>query len=289
MRTAIVTGANVGLGYETALDLTGQGYTVILACRDLVKAAAAKVRMLKQNPWAEVDVMAIDTSSLASVEAFATDYTQRFTTLDLLINNAGIMMPPYLVTEDGFESQLATNYIGHFALTGRLLPLLLQTPGSRVVSLSSLAHRWSPIRLHDLHFEEGYSKCQAYGQSKLACLMFAYELDRRLREHGHRTVSVAADPGLSNTSLAQHMPPMLQWLSPLIGQSAEAGAEPTLYAALSPEIRGGEYIGPDGFQEWQGNPAQVSSYDSSFDERMASALWEKSEEMTGVSYNFLVH
>jgi NAD(P)-dependent dehydrogenase (short-subunit alcohol dehydrogenase family) len=289
MRTAIVTGANVGLGYETALDLSGLGYTVILACRNYEKAAVAKARILKQIPWAAVEVMVIDTSSLASVADFATAYTQRYATLDLLINNAGIMMVPYRITVDGFESQLATNYIGHFALTGRLLPLLLQTPGSRVVSLSSLAHRWSPIRLHDLHFEGGYSKRQAYGQSKLACLMFAYELDRRLREHGLRTVSVAAHPGLSNTSLAQHMPPMFQWLSPLIGQSAEAGAQPTLYAALSPEIRGGEYIGPDGFQEWRGNPAQVSSKDSSFDERMASALWEKSEEMTGVPYNFLVH
>ncbi|MCJ8163448.1 oxidoreductase [Pontibacter sp. E15-1] len=286
MRTAIITGANVGLGYETALDLTGQGYAVVLACRNPEKAAAAKERMLKRNPWATVEAMEIDTSSLASVEAFAAAYQRRYTTLDLLINNAGVMMSPYQVTEDGFESQLATNYLGHFALTGRLLPMLLQTPGSRVVSLSSLAHRWSPIQLHDLHFQKGYSKRKAYGQSKLACLMFAYELDRRLKEHEHRTLSVAAHPGLSDTNLAQHMPPMLKWLSPMIGQSAVAGAQPTLYAALSPNINGGEYIGPNGFQEWRGKPIGVPSKDTSHDERMASALWEKSEEMTGVTYGF---
>jgi NAD(P)-dependent dehydrogenase (short-subunit alcohol dehydrogenase family) len=249
--------------------------------RPLEKAAAAKERMLRQSPWASVEI-----SSLASVAAFAASYRQQYATLDLLINNAGIMMSPYQVTEDGFEHQLATNYLGHFALTGHLLPLLLQTPASRVVSLSSLAHRWSPIRLHDMHFKQGYSKREAYGQSKLACLMFAYELNRKLKEHGRRTLSVAAHPGLSDTNLAQHMPPMLRWLSPMIGQSAAAGALPTLYAALSPKLKGGEYIGPDGFQEWRGKSIPVSSKDTSHDEMMASALWKRSEEMTGVKYDF---
>ena len=179
-RIAIVTGANIGLGFETALALAGKGITVVLACRNSAKAEAAKAAILALHPKAKVKCMALDLGSLKSVRAFAAAYRKRHTRLDLLINNAGIMMPPFSLSEDGFESQLASNYLGHFALTGLLLPLIVKTPGSRIVSLSSLAHRWSGIRFHDLNATRRYDKRLAYGQSKLACLMFAYELQRRL-------------------------------------------------------------------------------------------------------------
>jgi NAD(P)-dependent dehydrogenase (short-subunit alcohol dehydrogenase family) len=191
-RIAIVTGANVGLGYETALALAGKGCSVVLACRNIEKAEAAKAGILAQHPKAVVDCMTLDLASLKSVRKFAAAYKRRHAQLDLLINNAGIMMPPYSLSEDGFESQLAANYLGHFALTGLLLRWITQTPHSRIVSLSSLAHQWSGIRFDDLQFERRYDKRLAYGQSKLACLMFAYELQRRLTRAGHTTLSVAA-------------------------------------------------------------------------------------------------
>ncbi len=285
-KTALITGANVGLGYETALALAGKGMNVIMACRNLQKASAARQQILIQYPASTVHVMEIDTSSLASVRNFATEYSMKYKKLDVLVNNAGIMMPPYQLSEDGFENQLATNYLGHFALTGLLLPHLLRTEGSRVVTLSSVAHRWSGIQFEDMHFEKGYNKRKAYGQSKLACLMFAYELDRKLKTGGHRTVSVAAHPGASDTNLAQHLPVFLKWLSPVVGQSPEAGAQPTLYAALSPVIKGGEYVGPDGFREFKGKPVLVDSSELSKDERVAKALWERSVELTGIRYDF---
>jgi NAD(P)-dependent dehydrogenase (short-subunit alcohol dehydrogenase family) len=179
-RIAVVTGANIGLGYETALALAGKGCTVVLACRNAAKADAARAAILAQHPKARIECLTLDLGSLKSVRAFAAAYKKRHATLDLLINNAGIMMPPYTLSEDGFESQLAANYLGHFALTGLLLPLIIKTPNARIVSLSSLAHKWSGIRFHDLNATRRYDKRLAYGQSKLACLMFAYELQRRL-------------------------------------------------------------------------------------------------------------
>ncbi len=196
------------------------------------------------------------------------------------------MMPPFSLTADGFENQLGTNYLGHFALTGLLLPLLLNTLSSRVVTLSSLAHQWSGIQFQDINFRNGYNKRKAYGQSKLACLMFAYELDRRFKNVNAKTISVAAHPGLSDTNLAQHMPFAFRWLSPLIGQSAKQGAQPTLYAATSPSLTGGEYIGPDGFGEWRGKPIIVASNKASHDAATSKKLWELSEEMTGVKFDF---
>jgi NAD(P)-dependent dehydrogenase (short-subunit alcohol dehydrogenase family) len=287
-KIALITGANVGLGYETALDLAGRGMSVILACRNEEKANAARERIKSLVPSATVFVMAIDMSSLTSVREFASEFSRRFNRLDLLVNNAGIMMPSFSLTEDGFENQLATNYLGHYALTGLLLPHLLQTDGSRVITLSSLAHRWADIQLNDLHFAGGYKKTTAYGQSKLACLMFAYELDRKLKENRHQTISLAAHPGASNTNLAQHLPKALRWLSPLIGQSPEAGAQPIVHAALSPDLEGGEYVGPNGFKEWRGKPVLVSSSPASKNQQVAKALWKKSEELTGVKFEFSV-
>jgi NAD(P)-dependent dehydrogenase (short-subunit alcohol dehydrogenase family) len=286
-RIAIVTGANAGLGFETALALAGKGCAVVLACRSLPNAQAARQRIVQQHPSAKVHCMALDLCDLASVRAFASQYAQQHGTLDLLINNAGIMMPPYALTPDGFESQLAANYLGHFALTGLLLPLMTSTPGARVVSLSSLAHKWSGIRFDDMNFKQGYNRRLAYGQSKLACLMFAYELQRRLQRAGATTLSVAAHPGVSATSLFRHMPGVVGLLSPLtalVFQSAKGGALPTLYAALGADIAGGDYCGPCSLGEMRGAPVKVGSNRRSRSLEDAARLWRASEEMTGVRY-----
>jgi len=219
------------------------------------------------------------------VRKFAAAYKRRHDKLDLLVNNAGIMMPPYSLSEDGFESQLAANYLGHFALTGRLLPLIASTPNSRIVSLSSLAHKWSGIRFEDLHFKRRYNKPLAYGQSKLACLMFAYELQRRLKRAGHPTLSVAAHPGVSSTNLFQHLPRIVNVFAPLTAlafQSAQGGAQPTLYAALGDDIQGGDYCGPQSMGEMRGDPVKVASDRRSRDKAVAARLWAVSEELTGV-------
>lgn len=283
-RLAVVTGANIGLGFETALALTGKGCEVVLACRSVDKAEAARAQIVAKYPNAKVHCMALDLASLKSVRAFAKSFTGKFKHLDLLINNAGIMMPPYALTEDGFESQLAANYLGHFALTGLLLPLLNATPGARVVSLSSLAHKWSGIQFDDLQFTKGYDARKAYGQSKLACLMFAYELQRRFTKSGASTLSVAAHPGISATNLFQHMPKIVGSLAPLAGlvfNSARGGAQPTLYAALGADIQGGDYCGPGSLGEMRGAPVKVGSNRRSRDLAVAAKLWEVSEQLTG--------
>lgn len=286
-RLAIVTGANVGLGFETAKALAAKGSTVILACRNAGKAQAAKLQILATYPRAVVECRELDLSSLRSVLRFAHDVAGTHKTLDLLINNAGIMMPPYSLSEDGFESQLAANYLGHFALTGLLLPLLNAVPGSRVVSLSSLAHKWGGIRLDDPQFAKRYDRRLAYGQSKLACLMFAYELQRRLDAAGHSTLSVAAHPGVSATNLFQYMPKVVHVLNPLTAllfNSAEGGAQPTLYAALGTDIQGGDYCGPHAMGEMRGYPVKVGSNRRSRDTDVAGKLWALSEELTKVRY-----
>ncbi len=286
-RLAVVTGANVGLGLETAKALASRGAAVVLACRNLKKADAAKAKILLDHPKAEVHCMALDLSDLKSVQAFARAFSAKFKKLDLLINNAGIMMPPYSLSVDGFESQLAANYLGHFALTGQLLPLLNATPGARVVSLSSLAHRWSGIQFDDLQFAKGYDKRKAYGQSKHACLMFAYEMQRRLTKVGASTLSVAAHPGVSATNLFQHMPAIvgvLSSLTALVFNSASGGAQPTLYAALGADIQGGDYCGPQSAWQMRGAPVKVGSDRASRDPVAAARLWAVSEQLTGVRY-----
>jgi len=197
------------------------------------------------------------------------------------------MMPPFSLSEDGFESQLAANYLGHFALTGLLLPLIVNTPNARVVSLSSLAHKWTGIHFDDINFKGGYREREAYGQSKLACLMFAYELQRRLGKAGQSTLSVAAHPGVSSTNLFQHLPKAAQWFTPLMAlafQSAKGGALPTLYAALGNDIEGGDYCGPRSMGEMRGAPVKVGSNRRSRNQADAARLWSVSEEMTGVRF-----
>jgi NAD(P)-dependent dehydrogenase (short-subunit alcohol dehydrogenase family) len=194
------------------------------------------------------------------------------------------MMPPYEVTADGFEQQLATNYLGHFALTGLLLPLLAGTPGSRVISVSSLSYKWAEIDFDDLQAQRGYRRRKAYGQSKRACLVFAYELHRRLAAAGYPTLSVAAHPGLAKTNLDQYFPALIRPLGSLFLQPAAQGALPILYAALAQAVQGGEFIGPDGFQQMRGYPTRVDSDANSQDKKVAERLWQASEELTNCYY-----
>lgn len=283
-RIAIVTGANSGIGYEVALAFAKKDMTVILACRDLKKAEEAKNEILSVYSQAKVKPMKVDLASLSEIKQFVSHFRSHFDKLDLLINNAGIMMSPYKVTEDGFENQLATNYIGHFALTGLLLPLLTKASGSRVITLSSLSYKWAKIDFEDLHAQKHYSKKKAYGQSKRACLIFAYELQRRLTQAGHDTKSMAAHPGLSQTDLDRYFPKLIRPLGALFLQNPANGALPVLYAALEENMKGGEYTGPDGFQEMRGNPEVVDSDAYSKDQEVADRLWKVSEEMTKVYY-----
>ena len=284
-KVAIITGANAGLGYYTAEKLAMLGAEVVMAARNREKAESA-IRDIKQlHPGARLSFIPLNLSSLASVRAFVNSFSQQFDRLDLLVNNAGIMVPPYSKTEDGFESQLGTNYLGHFLLTGLLMPLLLKSNQARVVSLSSLMHKYGRINFNDLQSEKGYNKIAAYGQSKLACLMYSYELQRKLVAAKLPIVSVASHPGVSSTLLGRNMSPVLRYLFPRFGQSAEAGALPTLRAALDPEVRGGEYYGPDGFHELRGRPVRVTSSKRSRNEAAAARLWKVSEELTGFTYD----
>lgn len=285
-RIAIVTGANDGLGFQTTLALSKTGIKVVMACRNLEKGDKAREKIIRQAPEANLELMQLDLSKFSSVRAFAEEYKQKHEPLDLLINNAGIMIPPYELTEDGFESQLGVNYLGHFLLTGLLLPVLEKTPRSRVVSLSSNAHKNGKIHFDDLNFKKKYSAFAAYSQSKLACLMFSKELQRRLEKSGSKVLSVAVHPGMSDTNLFKHVPKFVttifgRLIRSLMVQTPENGAKPTLYAALGNDIQGGDYIGPDGWQEWKGEPVKVKGTKLSDDKEVAKRLWVESEKLTG--------
>jgi len=255
-----------------------------MACRNMQKAEEAKAKILHIYPKARINPIKIDTSNLYEVKKFADEFQAQYHELHLLINNAGIMMSPYKVTEAGFENQFVTNYIGHFALTGLLIPMLTSTSGSRVVTLSSLSYKWAEIQFDDFHASKGYSKTKAYGQSKRACLMFAFELQRRLFAAGYGTLSIAAHPGLSKTNLDQYYPALIRPLGNLFLQPAEKGALPVLYAALDKNINGGEFIGPDGFQQMRGYPIKVDADEYSNNKVVAERLWSESEKMTNVFY-----
>jgi NAD(P)-dependent dehydrogenase (short-subunit alcohol dehydrogenase family) len=287
-RTAVVTGANTGLGLATADALAAHGARVILAVRNTDKGEAAATTVLREHPDADVTVQALDLSDLASIRAAAAALLAGERGIDLLINNAGVMYTPESTTVDGFELQMGTNHLGHFALTGLLLPRLLDTPNSRIVTVSSVGHKIrSKIDVDDLAGTDGYDRVGAYGRSKLANLLFTYELQRRLATAGATTAALAAHPGLSDTELIRNSPKFLQWgefLFRPIAQSAERGALPTLRAATDPTARGGQYYGPDGIGEARGNPKIVESSNRSHDADLQRALWEKSVEMTGVDY-----
>ncbi len=295
-RTAVVTGANSGLGFESALALARAGADVVLACRDQAKGAAALDRIRQSVPDATASLALLDLADLASVAAFATGYTDRHDGLDMLLNNAGVMAIPRRETADGFEAQFGTNHLGHFALTARLLDSLLARPGARVVTVSSAVAQVGRIRFDDLQGTGRYGKWSAYSQAKLANQLFTLELDRRATGHGVDLISVAAHPGYAATNLQSVGPQMsgsgiterLTGLAnSIFGQSAAAGALPSLYGATAPGVSGGQYFGPDGFMAQRGAPKAVSFVKAARDPAVARRLWQVSEELTGVTFGAL--
>ncbi len=289
-RVAIVTGSNTGLGYDTARVLAARGAKVVMAVRDTAKGEAAAARIRGITPRADVTVHKLDLGSLDSVRTASAELAAAYPRIDLLINNAGVMYPPKQSTADGFELQFGTNHLGHFALTGLLLKNMLSVDGSRVVAVASIAHRIkAKIDFADLQWEHRrYDRVAAYGQSKLANLMYAYDLQRRLSAANAKTISVAAHPGVAATELVRHVPgaslPGVSWLSGRLLNTSELGALPTLRAATDPAVRGGQYWGPDGFKELRGYPKLVDSSTQSHDTAIQDRLWTVSEELTGVTY-----
>lgn len=288
----LITGGNSGLGYETALEAAGHGARTIIACRDEKKAGEALERIRAARPGAKVEAMSLNLANLASIRAFAKAFHEQFQKLDVLINNAGVMAIPRRTTADGFEMQLGTNHLGHFALTGLLLDLLVASGAGRVVNVSSGMHKMGRMDFDDLQREKHYSKWSVYGQSKLANLLFAYELDRRLAARGREVRSLACHPGYASTNLQGGAARMTgssfgqrvwSWLNLLFAQSAEMGALPTVFAAAAEEARGRDYIGPRSLQMF-GYPTRQRSNARSRDEATARRLWEVSEELTGVSF-----
>jgi NAD(P)-dependent dehydrogenase (short-subunit alcohol dehydrogenase family) len=291
-RIAVVTGASGGLGLETASVLAQRGATVVLACRDMDKARRAADRLRVEAGPASVRVVRLDLASLASVREAAEEIRSSCPRLDLLINNAGVMAVPYRRTEDGYELTFATNHLGHFALAALVLGPLLATPGARIVTVSSIGHRQGEMHFDDLNFEHDYEPWHAYWQSKLANLLFTYELQARLAAAGADAIALAAHPGNSRTELWRTTPrltqtlynPRLRMLTFWLAQSPELGALATLRAAVDPAARGGDYYGPPGRLQYTGYPARVESSARSHDLAAQRRLWEISEQLTGVSY-----
>jgi NAD(P)-dependent dehydrogenase (short-subunit alcohol dehydrogenase family) len=291
-KTALITGANSGIGYQAALELARHGAHVLLGVRDLAKGEAAVARLKGEVPNAEAEFVPLDMASLASIRDFAAQYTGSGAPLDLLINNAGVMaLPQRELTADGLERQFGTNHLGHFALTGLLIPALLRAPSPRVVTVASLAHRGGKIEFDNLQSERKYVPWGAYNASKLANILFALELERRARDSASRLISIPVHPGISRTNIFSNGPganDLKAWavkiFSPILLQSDEAGALPTLYAATDPNARGGRYIGPDGFMEFKGAPTVVQPRPHALDQPTAKQLWTVSEQLTGVTY-----
>lgn len=287
-KIAIVTGANSGLGQEITIGLAKKDIKVIMACRNINKAEIAKTGILKTIENANIEIMKLDLNSLRSVRNFANSYSEKYQQLDLLIENAGIMIPPFTKTEDGFESQMGVNYFSHFLLAKLLFPLLNKTKGSRIITTSSIAHEIGKIDFDNLNSEQKYSKMGAYGQSKLACLMFAYELDRRIEKAGSHVIALSTHPGVSKTNLFKNLPKFVSIIMtpflPLFTHPPKKAALPMLYAALGDNVNSGEYIGPTGFRGMKGKPGKVKSKPHSYDKEVAEKLWEASEKLIGENF-----
>ncbi len=290
-RVAIVTGANSGLGFFTSKALAMKEARVIMACRNLEKGEEARQKILQMNPVHAPEVWHLDLASLNSVNEFARKFKSSFKGLDLLINNAGLMAIPYGKTEDGFEMQFGVNYLGHFALTSHLWPLLLETARARIINVSSLAHRMGSIRFDDLHWEKDYSKWGAYAMSKLSNLLFTIELARRFTTSGIEMIAAAAHPGYADTELQAKGAKMngsrfgagsFNLVNRIVAQSAEKGALPTLYAATAEDVDQGGYYGPDGFMRLAGWPSPERPSKKRVNDQVAGRLWELSEELTGL-------
>ncbi|TCK72683.1 oxidoreductase [Acidipila rosea] len=289
-KLALITGANSGIGFHAAMELARAGAAVILACRDLQKGAAARQRILQELPQAAVELLQLDLANLASIRGAAREFLTSGRVLDLLVNNAGVMaLPERQFTDNGFEKQIGTNHLGHFALTSMLLPAVQAAPHPRIVTVSSIAHRGGHIRFDDLNWTRDYKPWPAYRQSKLANLYFAFELERRLRRTDSNAISLAVHPGVANTNLFQAGPGqgggLLAKTIPafiaLTSQTDAQGALPTLYGASAPMVRGGGYYGPDGFREMRGYPVEVKAEAQAYDEAAAQRLWKLSEQLTG--------
>ena len=291
-QVAIITGANTGLGLATARDLARAGATVVMACRDEAKGERAAASVRASTPNAALEVAPLDLADLASVRSFAAQAAAAHERIDLLINNAGIMAAPRRLTKDGFESQFATNHLGHFALTGLMLPALLKAPAPRVVTVSSHLHRRGTMRFDDLQGERKYDRWGAYGQSKLANLMFCFELQRRAIEGGSSLLSLAAHPGYASTNLQfaasdRFYEKAIGWVgNRVLAQSADMGALPTLYAATVADLPGGTFVGPGGRAQQRGYPIVVTAASKAYEEDDWRRLWEVSEQLTGVHFDF---
>lgn len=292
-RTALVTGANSGIGLEAASVLAGRGAHVLLACRDPQRGEAARARLASQHPRAELELVQLDLADLSQVRSAAAQVLARHPRIDVLCNNAGVMAIPRALSADGFELQLAVNHLGHFAFTGLLLPALLAADAARVVTVTSLVHVGGRIRWDDLDGARSYERWTAYAQSKLANLLFAYELQRRFARAGVSAISVACHPGYASTNLQLVAPTaegrrfatgFFRVANGLFAQSAERGAWPTVYAATAPELHGGECVGPSGPGELWGAPKTVGTSRASRDEADAARLWQVSVQRTGVDY-----
>ncbi len=284
-KVAIVTGANSGIGRETTMMLAARGMHVIMACRSLKKAEAAKTLIMKDLPGASLSVLKLDLASLESVRQFAAEFNSVYNRLDLLINNGGIMISDARFTEDGFEAMLGINHLGHFALGGLLLSKILSTPLSRIISVSSIAHFKGIINFDDLMLEKSFSRKKAYRQSKLANLLYSYELDSRLKAAGKETLAIAAHPGITSTNILP-LPRPVELLKELVLMKTVKGALPTMMAATDPALKGGEFIGPDGYKQTLGYPAVRKSGDHTKDKSVWTKLWKVSENLCGVEYKF---
>ena len=290
-KVIIVTGGNSGIGFESVKELSIKGASVVMASRSLVKGEKAKRQICDQNPNADIKVLELDLSDLSSIKNFVYKFRKVHYKLDILLNNAGIMLVPYGLTADGFESQIGTNHLGHFALTGLLMDTIIRTPGSRVVNVSSIAHKTADLDFENLLYdgEKDYTPMKAYRRSKLANLMFTYELQRKFSSIKCSSISLAAHPGISMTNLAKHKVGdfMFRVLKPLAGmfiQNSAMGALPLLRACVDKKVSGGEYFGPEGKGEKSGYPVQVESTDLARDEEAAKKLWSLSEDLTGIKF-----
>jgi NAD(P)-dependent dehydrogenase (short-subunit alcohol dehydrogenase family) len=289
----IVTGANAGIGFESAKEFARNGAETILACRNMEKATKALERIKKEIPEANAKVMQLDLGSLKSVKRFAEEFKKSYSRLDVLLNNAGIMADPYRTTEDGFESHVGVNHLGHFALTGLLQDLITNTPKARVVNVSSRGHEGGKMDFDNFLFEgeKGYSRFGAYRRSKLANLLFTYELDRRFKKANINAIAVAAHPGPTHTELgrSRFTKTIRIGLFPIfkmITHSAAMGALPSIRASVDPEVKGADYYGPGGRGQRTGHPVKVESNEASHDMEDARRLWQVSEELTGIHYNW---
>lgn len=281
-KIVIVTGSSSGIGYEAARVLANKGAKVIIAVRNLEKGEKAKEKILNQNESADVEVMKIDLSDLSSVKSFADEFIKTYAKLDILINNAGVMIPPYSKTKDGFELQFGTNHLGHFALTLQLLNLIKNTPNSRIVNVSSGAHKFGNINFDDLNWESRkYKPMRSYGDSKIANLYFTLELARRMSGNDNNLLVTAAHPGWTATDLQRHSG-LFDFLNQFFAMPIEQGALPTLRATTDLDATSGDYYGPHAFGEWRGYPVKVQPNKLAKDEIIAKKLWNVSEELTNV-------